>query len=506
MKEDLWPPFTLMAKKSADLFLPAISFDRESAIPIHRQLYQSFSETILNGQLRPGMKLPSTRELSEQLRISRNTVMNAFEQLLADGFLEGRIGSGTYVTEQVPEQFRSPESSGSARRAPRNPHLSQIASELVNESRNMVTPAGLGAFRVSNPAVDLFPWTVWHRILGDCARRQSREQLSYSGPLGLLSLREAVASYLRASRNVRCEAAQVMIVSGSQQAICLTAQVLLNQGDRVLLEDPCYRGAREAFHLNGMRVGAVPVDSEGFSTERAKHMFPDARLAYVTPSHQYPLGVTMSLKRRLELLDWAAANNTWVIEDDYDSEYRFVSRPLSSLQGLSEKEQVIYAGTFSKVLFPAIRIGYLVVPHDLVEAFAAVRSAADIFAPTLIQLVLTEFLNQGHLARHLRRMRSIYAERLNCLTETVRTRMSGLACIEVADSGLHVVAFPTRPADDRLLSAEATKHGVITTPLSPCYAGFERRSGLILGYGSADIPQIEKGIESLVRVFEKVSA
>ncbi len=494
-----------MPKKSGDLFLPVLSLDRNSLTPIHRQIYESFSHAIVSRRLRPGTKMPSTRELAGQLDVSRNTVMTAFEQLLADGFLQGRIGSGTYVTDQVTQRVPVRQESLPQTDAPGPPGISRLAAELA-QHRKTFTQHGWGAFRVSTPAVNLFPWTTWCRLVADCTRRQTREHLSYSCPTGLKTFRDAIATYLRASRNVRCEADQVIVVSGSQQALCLTAQSLLNRGEEVWIEDPCYNGAREAFRLSGMTLAPVAVDNEGFPVELAKQMFPNARLAYVTPSHQYPLGVTMSLNRRLDLLDWAAAGDRWVIEDDYDSEYRFISRPLSSLQGLSEKNRVVYVGTFSKVLFPAIRIGYLVVPPDLVDAFAAVRAASDIFPPTLSQLVLTEFLSQGHLARHLRRMRGIYEERLECLKEAVRAKMSGLASIEVADSGLHVVVFPAENTDDATLSRAASEHGVIAIPLSPCYSGSPTRSGLILGYGSADPGQIEKGVENLARAFEALRA
>jgi GntR family transcriptional regulator/MocR family aminotransferase len=492
-----------MSKNSSVAF-PLIPLDKESSTPMHRQLYENYRTAILGQQLRAGAQLPSTRELAKHLQVSRNTVMLAFEQLLAEGFLTGKVGSGTFVTNQLLENsnrsdLRPPLIQGPSA----NPSSSRIADLLMERSRRRYSE-GLGAFRASLPALDLFPWPAWSRLITACSRRQTREQLAYSEPLGLTSFREAVASYVRSARNVRCEADQVLVVSGSQQALCLAASVLLNEGDTVWMEDPGYRGARSAFLLNRLNVQPVPVDAEGLNVQRGEALCPEARMAYVTPSHQYPLGVTMSLQRRLELLNWAVARNAWIVEDDYDSEYRYVSRPLSSLQGLSEHDRVIYIGTFSKVLYPSLRVGYMVVPTRLVSAFSAIREASDIYPPTLFQMVLTDFIAQGAFARHLRRMRSIYSERLQELLECVHRELSDRAHIEAADSGLHVVLFLSKDVDDVAVCKEAARQGVTVMPLSICYEGGPIRRGLILGFGGTNFAQIRSGTVALKRALDRV--
>ncbi len=472
-----------MAKQSSAVFVPAIHVDRQADAPLHRQVYESYRQAILSGQLRHGAKLPSTRELARELGLSRNTVMTAFEQLLAEGYLDGKIGSGTYVSGQVPEALQRPVRPP----AVASPQLS-LASDLLMHEHSPYT-RGFGAFGLNLPALDQFPWAVWSRLTSSCSRRQTKDQLSYSGPKGWKPFREAIAAHLRTARNVRCEAEQVIVVSGSQQALCLALQVLLNPGDRVWMEDPGYQGAREAFLLQGLRECTVPVDSEGIMVSEGQRLYPDARCAYVTPSHQYPLGVTLSLQRRLELLRWANRNQAWILEDDYDSEYRYVSRPLSSLQGLAEQDRVIYLGTFSKVLFPSLRIGYLVVPPGLADRFAVVRRALDCFPPVLYQMILTDFLREGHFARHLRKMRSVYASRVEELKASVDRELSGRAHIEAADSGMHAVLFVSPEIDDVRLSAEAARRGVTARALSPAYRGGQSRKGLVLGFGGADLPR-----------------
>jgi GntR family transcriptional regulator/MocR family aminotransferase len=488
-----------MPKQTSPVFMPSLPLDKNLSVPMHRQLYANFRDAILGGQLRAGVKLPSTRELARYFEVSRNTVLNAFEQLLADGFLEGKVGSGTFVTNQAhPQTSRTHagESGGRAAERPLPSRLANLISTLPARHRS----SGFGAFRVSIPALDLFPWPTWSRMVADSSRQVTREQMSYSDPLGLLPFREAVASYLRTARNVRCEAAQVIVVSGSQQALCLAAAVLLEPGDKVWMEDPCYLGARSAFLINGNPIQPVPVDAEGLQVEQGRKFCPDARMVYVTPSHQYSLGVTMSLKRRLELLDWAEASDAWIIEDDYDSEYRYVTRPLSSLQGLSRLDRVIYTGTFSKVLFPSLRVGYMVVPAGYVERFSMVREASDICPPTLFQLALTKFMQEGAFAKHVRRMRSIYAERLNALTECVERELVGRAHIEAADSGMHVVAYLHGETDDRAVSSEAARRGIETLPLSRYYYDAPARQGLILGFGCATREQIRDGVAGLKQV------
>lgn len=491
-----------MAKPNASAFMPAISLDKNAAIPLHRQLYSSLREAILSGQLRAGTRLPSTREMAQYVGVSRNTVLNAFEQLLAEGFLEGKIGSGSFVADAV--AFAAHHHDAVTPRGNRPP-ASDLSTLLVNDKSDRPLRA-LGAFRASLPALDLFPWPAWSQMVARAARSLTREQLAYSDAAGLFAFREVIAGYLRTARNVRCEPEQVLIVSGSQQALCLAAGVLLNREDAVWMEEPGYVGARHAFVMNGNRIVPVPVDSDGLMVEEGRKRCPDARMAYVTPSHQYPLGVTMSLHRRLELLEWADSNNAWIVEDDYDSEYRYVTRPLSSLQGLSRQDRVIYTGTFSKVLFPALRLGYMVVPRDFVDRFAAVRAASDVYPSPLFQIALTTFIREGAFSRHVRRMRSVYSERLNELATSVKRDFAGILSIECQDSGMHVAAFLGHGIDDVRVAQAAAMRGVTVLPLSACHLSGDVRRGLILGFGGADVRQIRDGLAVLKEVLDDIES
>jgi len=331
-------------------------------------------------------------------------------------------------------------------------------------------------------------------------RRPPAGIMAYGDAMGYQPLREAIAEYLGASRAVRCDVSQILVTTGSQQGLQLAAQVLLDPKDRVLMEEPGYPSARQAFRAAGAEVIPVPVDQEGLNMGdllAAGRRGQNARAIYITPSHQYPLGMAMSATRRMMLLNWAARTGAWIIEDDYDSEYRFDSRPIASLQGLDTSGKVIYVGTFSKVMFPALRVGYLVVPKDLVSAFSAARDAADVFSATLYQAVLTDFIREGHFARHIRRMRMLYMERRRMLTEEIRSQMAGRLEVIGAEAGMHLAALLLRGSDDVAISKRAAASGVSATPLSTCYMKPPARGGLILGYGGANAQQIRAGIRKL---------
>jgi len=357
-----------------------------------------------------------------------------------------------------------------------------------------------GAFRVSLPALDHFPMGVWSKLMARHYRRPEAGIMAYGDAMGYHPLREAIAEYLGAFRAIRCDASQILVTTGSQQGLQLSAQVLVDPKDRVLMEEPGYPSARQAFRAAGAELIPVPVDQEGLNMAellargRRGH---NARAVYITPSHQYPLGMTMSATRRMLLLNWAARTGAWIIEDDYDSEFRFDSRPVASLQGLDTRAKVIYVGTFSKVMFPALRVGYLVVPKDLVSAFSAARDAADVFSATLYQAVLTDFIREGHFARHIRRMRMLYMERRRTLTEEIRSQMAGRLEVIGAKAGMHLAALLPPGSDDVAISKRAAASGVSATPLSTCYMKSRARGGLILGYGGVDAQQIRAGIRKL---------
>jgi GntR family transcriptional regulator/MocR family aminotransferase len=288
-----------------------------------------------------------------------------------------------------------------------------------------------------------------------------------------------------------------MVVSGSQQALSLAARVLLDAGSPVWVEDPGYRGARDVFRLRRARLVPVPVDDEGLDVAAGIEKCPEASAAYVTPSHQYPLGMVMSASRRLQLLDWAQRSGAWIVEDDYDSEYRYESLPIPSLQGLDRASRVLYVGTFSKVLFPALRLGYVVLPPDLVPRFAAVRDATDIFPPTFPQAVLADFLREGHFARHLRRTRALYRERRGALVDALRSRFGGALEVCADEAGMHLVATLSRALDDRAVAVRAARQGLWAMPLSSCYVGRPARRGFVLGFGGTDLPEIQRGVSRL---------
>lgn len=476
-----------------------IQLDRDTVIPLYRQLYDWFRDAIVKGQLMPSQRIPSTRSLANELAISRVSVLAAFEQLYAEGYLETIVGSGTFVTKSIPDKTLALTS------IPRRPvrgdgdrRVSRLASAFL-DMREQSQWENRGAFRVSQPALDRFPSEIWAKIVARRSKAVTTESMEYGDPAGYLPLRESIVEYLGTVRGVRCEAKQVMITTGSQQALQIAGRVLLDPGDRVWMEEPGYIGARQALCMTGASFVAVPVDNEGLDVAEGIRRAPTARVAYVTPSHQYPLGMKLSATRRMLLLDWAAGNGSWIIEDDYDSEYRFESRPLASLQGLDTDARVIYVGTFSKVLFPALRIGYVIVPKDLIPAFSEIRHATDIFSSTLYQRVLTDFINEGHFGRHVRKMRMLYMERRNVLVRALWKSFGSSLKMKVADGGMHVVVLLPEGSDDRALAKTAAKAGIPVLPLSTCYFGMSPKCGFVLGYAGSSAEDIRAGVRKLAK-------
>lgn len=471
--------------------VPFVPFVRPAGGPLYRQIYDGYRAAILSGRLRPGQRLPSTRTLAAELEISRLPALNAFEQLLHEGYVEGKIGAGTFVAQAIPDDLtRAPETPPRVRGPALRPRPLTPRDE-----------GGLGPFRVSVPALDHFPHRIWARLLWRHAKHPSSELMAYGDPAGYVALREAIAEYLRTARGVRCEAAQVLIVSGSQMALQICARALLAPGDAVGMEEPGYPGARDALGaVPGAHVVPVPLDDEGLDVKRLAAHGRRVRLAYVTPSHQYPLGIAMTAARRLALLRWARGGARWIIEDDYDSEYRYASRPLAALQGMEPGARVIYVGTFSKVLFPSLRVGYVVVPPPLWDRFVRLREALDIFSPTLTQAVLADFLAEGHFARHLRRMRKLYLGRRNALVGAIRAHLGDRLFVQGAEAGLHLAAFLPPGVDDREVLRRAAARGITGTPLSSCYAGRRPRSGLILGFGGSEERRLRDAVTTLAGV------
>jgi GntR family transcriptional regulator/MocR family aminotransferase len=359
------------------------------------------------------------------------------------------------------------------------------------------------AFTTGIPALDVFPFELWSKIIGRQARLINSNTLVYQDSAGYKPLREAIANHLTVTRRVRCTPEQIIVVAGSQGALDLVARLLLNPGDPVWMEDPGYLGARGALVAAGARLVPVPVDAEGLNVEAGIAKCPDARLAYLTPSHQFPLGVTLSLARRLALLDWAKRAGAYIIEDDYDSEYRFAGRPLATLQGLDEANSVIYVGTFSKVLFPALRLGYLILPPTLVEAFLAARHFIDIHPPLLEQASLAEFITEGHFGRHLRRMRGLYAER----RDTLLGALADLPLeLYASETGMHCMGWLPAGLKDADVARAAAAQQVDVTPISKFRLDAPGRDGLMLGYAGVDKPHILKGARRLAVALKDVGA
>jgi GntR family transcriptional regulator / MocR family aminotransferase len=488
-------------KRISASFLPPIALDFNGNLPIYRQLYEWFCGAIVAGQLRPGQRVPSTRNLAAELKVSRISVSNAYEQLRAEGYLETFVGAGTCVVRSIPSDALKP-AFGKIRDA--SPRISKSkAPRLVSRRVALMRlPAQtwsnkLVAFRVNLPALEHFPTGVWSKLVNRYARRATRQSMAYADAMGYMPLREAIAEYLGAVRAVRCKPSQILVTTGSQQCLQLSAQVLLDANEPVWIEEPGYLGARQALIMAGAQLVPVPVDHEGLNVAEGIRRGGGARAVYITPSHQYPLGVTMTATRRMLLLNWAARSGAWIIEDDYDSEYRFGGRPIPSLQGLDAGERVIYVGTFSKVMFPALRLGYMVVPEDLVDAFSTARDAIDQFSSTLYQAVMTDFIRDGHFARHIRRMRMLYMERRAALVEAIQNQMGGRLEVIGAEAGMHLVAMLPPGVDDVAVSKQAARMGISAMPLSSCYLKPQARGGLILGYSGADVRQIRDGISKL---------
>jgi len=482
-------------RKMGGVIAPVIAIDRKVGRPLHRQIYEGFRKAILERQLGPLQQVPSTRALASDLGVSRIPILEAYSQLLAEGFLESRVGAGTFVSAELPVQVvrndtpRAKEQSGRP--------VSRAAQALQIKLPTWVY--GQGAFAISQVAVEQFPTDTWARLLARHSRAVTPQSMHFSDPRGAPGLRKAIADYLRTARAVNCNEEQVIIVSGSQEALDISARVLLDQGSSVWLEEPGYNLARHAFTLSGSNLIPVPVDREGLDVAAGIKLCRTARVAYVTPSHQFPLGATMSASRRIQLLNWAQNNGAWIIEDDYDSEYRYGGMPIASLQGLDANARVIYVGTFSKTLFPSLRLGYLVVPPDLLDRFVALRVAMNIYPPHLSQAVVTEFINRGHFSRHIRRTRLLYAQRRARLRECLETEFGSDLVVLDGESGMHQAVVLPEQVNDVALAHRAAERGLWLWPLSPYYLGRPLK-GLLLGYGGVDVSVMPGAIRKLGQV------
>ena len=485
-----------MPKVAAYFSLATLPLDRDADKPLHRQLYENLQKEILEGRLPPGTRLPPTRELASELSLSRNTVGRAYEQLVDEGYLESKIGSGTRVTLTLPEQMLNVDVAESEEQQvlqERDIKFSKrgeaiMATSMSAEGQKEAQYWGSGrarAFSPALPALDAFPMKVWEKCLHSSLRELDPRDSGYQDVMGYEPLRQELANYVQIARGVRCSPDQIMITNGTQHALSLICNLLLDEGDDVWVEDPSFSGIQVALKAQMANLIPVHVDEEGLVVEEGIAKAEHARMVYISPSHQYPLGVTMSLTRRLQLLQWAQEHSAWIIEDDYDSEYRYEGYPLSALQGLDTSGQVLYIGTFSKVLAPSLRLGYLIVPHALVDALKTARRVSDRGQSLLVQVTLSQFIKEGHFARHIRRMRALYVKRQELLIKEINKEGQDILTVEPHAAGLHLIAWLDNPKSNISaidLSQRLLDEGIDAPSLSRFAFSDLGREGLLLGY------------------------
>jgi len=501
-----------MPKRATPIRKPEFTLDQHAPQPLYKQLYERLRDEILVGQLQAGVRLPSTRALASELGVSRNTTALAYEQLLLEGYIESRVGDGTRVAPLQPEQ-RFPIR-GSAKKsrpldaASARPAILSRRGQLLVETPDLDTftdahnDAATSVFRVGKPDAALFPYEIWSRLVARRARQSLQAVALYQNAQGYTPLREAIAAHIGITRGVHCIPEQIIITAGAQGALDLVARVLLDPNNPAWVEDPGYAGARGALLAAGARPIPVPVDTEGIEVEAGRRLCREARLAVVTPSHQFPTGVTMSLRRRLTLLQWAGEADAWIVEDDYDSEYRFSGRPLEALQGLDGTGRVIYIGTFSKVLFPSLRLGYLVVPSALLSGFLATRRLIDVHPPLLEQMALADFIAEGHFVRHLRKTRVRYRERRDALVDALTRELGDVLDVAAPEAGMHLVAWLPLGMSAQTVAHSAAANGLHIRPISHFSPRPPRRDGLVLGFASSSPQELRAGVHTLARALQ----
>jgi GntR family transcriptional regulator / MocR family aminotransferase len=478
--------------------------DRDDSTPLFRQIYLQVRSAILSQALRPGSKLPSTREVASQLGIARASVVSAYEQLLAEGYLSGKVGSGTYISSDLPEPMerrvrRPAVGPAAAARQIRLRAQAQIFESVAGpDAQSEARPFNLGCSRVDARTVE-----AWRKIGRREFRSLSPIHLGYSDARGLVELRQTICDYLRAARGVSCEPEQILVTAGTQHAIDIAIRVLLSPGDQVWVEDPCYPMTYGALAAAKVKCNHIPVDAQGLDVAVGVRGAPHARAVFVTPSHQFPLGVVLSMPRRLELLAWAQDADAWIIEDDYHSEFQYSGRPLASLQGLDDAYRVIYVGTLNKILFPGLRMGYVVAPPSLVQAFVGARYLMDRQPSTLHQMLVAEFMRQGYLAGHIRRMRLLYRDLRDFLVAELTRRAGTNVTIQAPQQGMHLVAYLRDGLSDIHVEQVAGEHGVIVQAISPLYKAAPRRSGLMLGFSGYSSHAMIPAVERLARIVRK---
>jgi GntR family transcriptional regulator/MocR family aminotransferase len=493
----------------ADALTPHLALQRDGGEPMHRQVYSVFRSAILDGAFAPGMRLPSTRALADDLGVSRTTVLQAFERLVSEGYATARSGAGTRVAMTLSATAHRRSSirvERSGPRAPdRAPRLSRSSMAVLDEFKNPRPAFRMVPFALGVPAIDEFPVALWSRLIGRLWRTRASEMLGFTDVRGYPPLREAIAQYVMTARGVRCTADQVFVVNGAQHGIDLMARMLLDPGDTAWVEDPGWRPMRATLRAAGARLVRVPVDEQGIDVTEGERRAPDARLALVTPSYQAPLGVALTLERRLALLDWAARADAWILEDDYNGEYRYDTDPIPAVHSLDRAGCVIYVGSFSKTIAPGLRVGYLVLPHSLVAVARLARLASDMHTSVAEQAVLAEFLSGGHFARHIRRTRELYRQRQSDMLALGAELTPGLLEMRRAPAGMHLLGLLPHGADARAVSWAAAERGVQVTPLSRSAPGSITggREGLLLGYSAYGRDATEAALRVLAEVIRE---
>lgn len=488
----------------------AITVDPSSGEPLQRQLYNEIRSGILVGRLARGVRLPPTRELARSLGISRTTVTLVYDALVSEGYLDGKTGAGTFVASVLPDELMEAQAKPFVAFEPSALCREQVFDMLSDFGRHLAKTEMIGTteeseiqFAYGRPDIDSFPMSIWLRLLSTHCKRKDFAQLDMpKRSQGYPPLRAALARYLGRARGMKVDAGQIVIVNGSQQAMDLVARAFVERGDYVGIEDPCWVGAKTIFEAHGARCWPIPVDHDGImTTQLFGESTPSLKFLYLTPSHQFPTGAALSLSRRLELLGWAQRTNTFIVEDDYDSEFRYTGKPVPALAGLDNNNRVIYIGTFSKVLYVSLRLGYMVVPPDLVHVFSHGKWLTDRHSPLLEQQVLADFIDQGHLERHTRRMRKVYEQRRGGLISALRRHFGKRVHVVGEDAGIHLlVHFDTQLSESEIVE-RAMKLGVGIIP-SMHFATHRAGASFIMNYGALSLDQISEGVKRLAQVIE----
>lgn len=493
-----------MVKRAGGALLLSVGIDHASPRPVSTQLHMILRDLILSGGFAAGDRLPASRTLARDLKLSRTTIIEAFDRLTAEGLIESRVGAGTYVSAALhAERPRTPNSQIRST-GNKTPRLARAMAQSVGRfGERQRLPSTARAFTTALPAFDAFPMAQWARLSAKHWRSARDDVMGYGDPFGHAPLRKSIAAHLRANRGVNCDAEQIFIVGGAQQAFYLIGSMLLNPGDRVWFENPGAIGARNSLIATGAELVPISVDDQGLRVEEGLRLSPQFRLAFVTPSHQQPLGVIMSLERRFALLHAAERAGAWIIEDDYDGEFSFGSNPLPTLKSVDATGLVIYVGTFSKSLFPSLRLGYLLAPPALVPTLHTIMSKLLHGVPTCVQATVAEFIDEGHFASHIRRMRKTYAERHDALWSAAQRNLAGLLDVVPSQSGLHTIGHLNAGLSEVAVSQAAEQKNITTSPIARFSLTPVPMRGLVLGFGGIRPAAIEAGVTVLAQVLEQ---